>query len=321
MKMNILIKLACLACLSWPAVSFSQAYPSKPVRLVIPFPPGGIDLPARIISAKLSEGLGQQVVFDYRAGANGAIGADAVARATPDGYTLLFGTAGTMVVAAVTTANLPYDTRRDFTPISITHEGGMFLTVHASDPATTARDLIERARRAPGKLSFGSNGVGSMYHLMAEELQQTARIDLLHVPYKGIGPMHQAALANEITLYFGSGAVLPLAAAGKVKLIAYMDNKRSPFRPEVPAIVETLPEYQRVPGWMGYFGPAALQGAVLARLNSELVKASANADLRAKLADIGYTPIGNSPEEAAALLRKDIEIVTHIVKTAGIKLE
>jgi tripartite-type tricarboxylate transporter receptor subunit TctC len=317
-----LARLACLLLvlsLSQGAV-LAQTYPVKPVRMVIPFPPGGIDLPARIISARLSEGLGQQVVFDYRAGANGAIGADATARATPDGYTLLFSTAGMMVVAAVTTANPAYDSR-NFTPISVTHEGGMFLTVHGSDPATTARELIERARKSPGKLSFGSNGMGSMYHLMAEELQQTARIDLLHVPYKGIGPMHQAALANEITLYFGSGAVLPLAAAGKVKLLAFMDTKRSPFRPEVPAIVETLPEYQRVPGWMGVFGPAALPTAIVARLNGEIVKALANADVRAKLAEIGFTTVGNSPAEAAALIRSDIEIVTRIVKKAGIKLE
>jgi tripartite-type tricarboxylate transporter receptor subunit TctC len=321
--MKVLKKLAFIlvATLCFQAAALAQAFPVKPIRLVIGFPPGGTDLTARIISPYLSEGLGQPVVFDYRPGANGAIGADAVARATPDGYTLLFGTAGIMVVAAVTTAKLPYDTRRDFTPISITHEGGMFLTVPASDPANTVEELIERARRAPGKLSFGSNGVGSIYHLMAEGLSQVARIELLHVPYKGVAPIQQAALSNEITFYFGSGAVFPLAAAGKVKLIAYMDSKRSPLRSGVPAIVESLPEYQRVPGWLGFFGPASLPGPVLARLNGELVKAGANAELRGKLADLGYTMVSNSPEAAAAMLRRDIDIVARIVKTAGIKLE
>jgi tripartite-type tricarboxylate transporter receptor subunit TctC len=232
--------LALVVALAFPALVHAQSYPSKPVRLMIPFPPGGIDLPARIISVKMSENMGQQVVMDYRSGANGAIGCEVVARAAPDGYTLLYTTSNTHVVALFTTKNLPYDPVRDFTPISIANEGGMHLAVHPSNPASSLAELIEDARRNPGKISFASTGVGSFFQLIGEELKQLTGVDMLHVPYKGTGPMAQAVVAGEVTMYFGSGSVFPLVKAGKLKLLAYMDGKRSPFVPELPAATESL---------------------------------------------------------------------------------
>jgi tripartite-type tricarboxylate transporter receptor subunit TctC len=313
--------LVLAGALAFSALAHAQSYPARPVRLMIPFPPGGIDLPARIISMKMSENMGQQVVMDYRSGANGAIGCEVVARAAPDGYTLLYTTSNTHVVALFTTKNLPYDPVRDFTPISIANEGGMHLAVHPSNPANSLGELIEDARRNPGKVSFASTGVGSIFQLIGEELKQLTSVDMLHVPYKGTGPMAQAVVAGEVTMYFGSGSAFPLVKAGKVKLLAFMDSKRSPFVPELPAATESVPGFQKIPGWMAFFGPANMPAPLVSRIHGEVVKALAGADVRAKLADLGYTAIGNSPAEAAAAIRSDISLIGRIVKASGIQPE
>lgn len=321
MKKTVLAIIAAMFAAALSGAAIAQNYPAKPIRLIIPFPPGGIDIPGRLISTRLGEALGQPVVLDYRTGANGIIGCELVARATPDGYTLLYTTSNTQVVAIFTARNLPYDPVKDFTPISLTNEGGMFLAVHPSNPATSLKDLIDEARRNPGKLSFASSGTGSFFQLMGEEIKMLAGVDMLHVPYKGTGPMQQAVMSGEVTMYFGSGSVFPLVNGGKLKLLAYLEDKRSQFRPEVPPITDFLPGYQKISTWMGFFGPAALPRPIVARLNSEIVKVLANAELRGRLGEFGYSAIGNTPEQAAQTIRNDVEVIGRIVKAAGIKPE
>lgn len=311
------VLLASIFC----GVVFGQEYPNKTIRLVVPFPPGGIDIPGRLISNKLSESLGKTVVLDYRSGANGVIGCELVARAVPDGYTLLFTTSNTQIVAAFTSKNLPYDPAKDFTPISITNESGLFLAVHPTNPANSVRELFENARRNPGKLSFASTGVGSFFQLIGESLKQLSGADLLHVPYKGTGPMMQAVMGGEVTMIFGGSAVLPMAAAGKLKLLAYMDSKRLPSRPELAAMTETFSGFQRVAGWMGYFGPVGLSPAVVARLYGEIAKALASPDLREKLIENGQVIYAMTPAESAVQIKKDTEAIGRIVKAAGIEPE
>ena len=304
-----------------PTVSGAQNYPVKPIRLIIPFPPGGIDIPGRLISTKVSEALGQPIVLDYRSGANGIIGCEIVSKAAPDGYTLLYSTSNTQVLAIYTARTLPYNPVKDFTPIALANEGGMFLAVHPTNPASSLKDLLEEARRNPGKISFASSGTGSFFQLMGEQIKMLAGLEMLHVPYKGTGPMQQAVMSGEVTMYFGSGSVFPLVNAGKLKLLAYLEEKRSAFRPEVAPITESLPGYQKISTWMGYFGPASLPRPIVTRLNSEIVKALSNAELRGKLGEFGYAAIGNTPEQAAQTIRTDVEVMGRIVKAAGIKPE
>ena len=303
--------------------ALAQAWPAKQIRLVVPYPPGGsTDLLARTIGQKVGEALGQQIIVDNRAGAGGMLGSDIVARSAPDGYTILLGTGATHGLTLLLSKTVPYDPVKDFTPITAAVEVPIILVVHPSIPATTAKDLVEWAKRNPGKLAYGSSGTGSPHHLSGELLKQVAGIDMVHVPYKGAAPAVQDLIGNQIPAVFTTlSTALPHIRAGKIRALGFVEARRQSSAPEIPTIGESVPGYVMPASWLGFFGPAGLPEPILKRCNAEIVKAVQSPDVRAKLEAAGMPVVGTSAEEFARMVKDDIETFRRIVTAAGIKPE
>ncbi len=325
-----MIRTILLAALAAPLIALvqslpamAQAWPSKPIRLVVPYPPGGsTDLLARTIGQRIGESLGQQVVVDNRAGAGGMLGSDIVARSAPDGYTILLGTGATHGLTLLLSKSIPYDPVKDFTPITAAVEVPIILVVHPSIPVSTARDLIEWAKKNPGKLSYGSSGTGSPHHLSGELLKQVARIDMVHVPYKGAAPAVQDLIGNQIPAVFTTlSTALPHIRAGKIKAVGFVEAKRQTSVPEIPTIGESLPGYVMPTSWLGFFAPAGLPDAILKRYNAEIVRAVQSPEVRGRLEAAGMPVVGTSAEEFARMVKDDIETFRRIISSAGIKPE
>jgi tripartite-type tricarboxylate transporter receptor subunit TctC len=296
---------------------------AKPITLVAPFPPGpALDLVARLAGLKLGSGLGQTVVVENRVGANGTIGANMIARATPDGYALLATTASTHVTAVHLMKNLPYDPVRDFTPIIAAVEPVTCLAVNAAQPVNSVAELIDYARRRPGELSFGSSGVGSVFHLMGELFNQTAGVTIKHVPYRGVAPAMQDVAGGHIEMTFISisNALGPMQD-GHVKILAVLEPTRFGKLPDIRSMTEIVPTFRKPSSWFGFFGPPGLPAPILMRLNGEIGKALNAPDVKPTLDDNGLAVIGGSPEQFAALIRDGIERYGAIIKRAGIKPE
>jgi tripartite-type tricarboxylate transporter receptor subunit TctC len=308
-------------CGMTPLPGFSQAFPTRPIRVVVPFPPGGTDAVVRIIGNEMSSGLGQPVVIENRAGANGMIGSEYVARAAPDGYTLLFGTISTHVTPIFLSKNLPYDPVKDFTPITMAVDAMFFVTVRAEAGVNTLRELIDLAKRNPGKLTYSSFGIGSINQVLGEQFKQLAGVDILHIPYKGGAPAQQALAAGEVTLSFDGSSTQSLVQSGLLKHLAVLDNKRFPIFPDVPPINDTLPDYTRIGVWSGFFGPPGLPQPILARLNTEIVKALNAPEVQSRLTSMGVRIIGDTPEEFREKITRDIALVGKVIKAAGIRPE
>ena len=306
---------------SFPALA--QAWPSKPIRLVVPYPPGGsTDLLARTIGQKVGESLGQTIVVDNRAGAGGMLGSDIVARSAPDGYTLLLGTGATHGLTLLLSKTVPYDPVKDFTAITAAVEVPIILCVHPSIPVATAKDLVDWAKKNPGKLAYGSSGTGSPHHLSGELFKQVTGIDMVHVPYKGAAPAVQDLIGGQILAVFTTlSTVLPHIKAGKIRAVGFVEAKRQPSLPEVPTIGESIPGYVMPVSWLGFFGPAGLPDAIARRYNTEIVKAVQSPEARARLEAAGMPVVGTSSEEFARMVREDIETFRKIVTAAGIKPE
>ncbi len=311
------------AFLAAPLIALAQAWPSKPVRLVVPYPPGGsTDLLARTIGQKVGEALGQQIIVDNRAGAGGMLGSDIVARSAPDGYTLLLGTGATHGLTLLLSKAIPYDPVKDFTPITAAVEVPIILCVSLQVPATTAKELVDYAKKNPGKLAYGSSGTGSPHHLSGELLRQVAGIDVVHVPYKGAAPAVQDLIGSQIPMVFTTlSTALPHIKAGKIRAIGFVEAKRQPSVPEIPTIGESVTGYVMPASWLGFFGPAGLPEPVLRRLNAEIVKAVQSPDVRAKLEAAGMPVVGTGADEFAKMVKDDIETFRRIVNAAGIKPE
>ena len=301
--------------------ALAQAYPGKPVRVIVPFAPGSVlDILSRLVGEKMTGAFGQPVLVEARPGAGGRLGAEQVARSAPDGYTVMFTSSGSLVGGAFLVKSLPYDTRKDFTPISAGASPVDCLIVYSGLPVNSAQELIEYARRNPGKLAYGSNGIGSTFHMVGEMIKQVAGIDMLHVPFQGAPEQTNAVVTGQIQIAFNALSVSRAQAkAGKVKLLAVLRDQRYPGVPDVPTMSESLPGYQASPNWFGYFGPAGLPPSVLARLNAEIVKGLRSPDVLAKLDELGLVPIGDSPEEFAALVQNTFDLLGKAVKAA--KLE
>jgi tripartite-type tricarboxylate transporter receptor subunit TctC len=300
----------------------AQSWPARPITIVVPFPPGPLDVVARWVAPKLSEALGQPVVVDHRAGANGAIGSKGVALAPPDGATILAGTVGTHVTSLFLSKSLPYDPVRDFTPIVAAVEPVTCLVVHASVPVNSVQELIAYAKQRPGELSYGTSGVGSVFHLMGELFNQTTGAKLQHVPYRGVGPAMQDVVAGHIPIVFTSvSTALPNMDQGRIKILAVLEPTRFAKLAQVPSISETIPAFQKPSSWFGYLGPAGMPAPIVGRLNQEIQKGLNAPDVLPKLADSGYAVIGGPPEAFAALIRDGIERYGAIIKTAGIQPE
>ena len=317
------LRFLAAAMLCAPLVVMAQAWPAKSIRLVVPYPPGGsTDLLARTIGVKVGEALGQQIIVDNRAGAGGMLGSDIVARSAPDGYTILLGTGATHGLTLLLSKAIPYDPVKDFTAITAAVEVPIILVVHPSIPGSTAKDLIEWAKKNPGKLAFGSSGTGSPHHLSGELLKQVAGIDMVHVPYKGAAPAVQDLIGNQIPAVFTTlSTALPHIKGGKIRAVGFVEAKRQGSVPEIPTIGESVPGYVMPASWLGFFAPAGLPDAILKRLNAEIVKAVQSPDVKSRLEAAGMPVVGTSSEEFSRMVKDDIETFRRIVNGAGLKAE
>jgi tripartite-type tricarboxylate transporter receptor subunit TctC len=311
------------ALIAAPLIAMAQAWPSKSIRLVVPYPPGGsTDLLARSIGQKVGDSLGQQIIVDNRAGAGGMLGSDIVARSAPDGYTILLGTGATHGLTLLLSKTIPYDPVKDFTAITAAVEVPIILCINPSIPASTAKELVEWAKKNPGKLAYGSSGTGSPHHLSGELFKQVAGIDMVHVPYKGAAPAVQDLIGNQIPAVFTTlSTALPHIRGGKIRAIGFVEAKRQPSVPEIPTIGESLPGYVMPASWLGFFAPAGLPEAILKRTNMEIVKAVQSPEVRARLEAAGMPVVGTSSEEFARMVKDDIETFRRIINAAGIKPE
>jgi tripartite-type tricarboxylate transporter receptor subunit TctC len=310
-----------LTAFSLPAAA-QQQYPARAIRMVVGFPAGGpTDIVARQMAPKMSEGLGQQVIVDNRGGAGGMIATEQVAKAAPDGYTILMGTIGGVAVAMSLNPNRGYDTLRDLAPITQSVTVTSILVTHPSVPAKTVKELLAYARAKPGSLNYGSSGNGTITHLAGELLKYMAKVNITHVPYKGGSPALTALVSGEVDLtYENSLIITPHIKSGKVKGIAVTSAKRSALLPELPTIAETLPSYS-ASGWYGLLAPAATQKPVIARLHTEAVKALRAPDVVERLSSQGAEPVGNTPEEFTTFVRSEISKWATLVKAANMRAD
>ena len=302
-----------LVCSQWSA---GQTFPSKPVRIVVPFPPGGADVTFRLIQKGMSEDLGQPVIIENRPGANGVIGAEFVARSAPDGYILLGSTSSNLVVGPFVSNDVPFDTLKDFTAITLLFATPNTILVNPSLPIKTLSELVEYAKRNPGKLSYGSSGVGSGQHLDGETLKRTAGISMVHIPYKGFGPMVQAMLSGELDIALMTTQVAaPILSAGKARLVAIYAGEAPVGFPTAPEVSEVVREFYSRITFIGLLGPSKLPAAIVSRLNSAAVKTVKSSDVRRVLEQSGQV-YGNSPKEFAELLKVSIESTQKAVSAA-----
>ncbi len=301
------------------SVAHAQSYPVKPIRWIVPLAPGGgADLVARTVAAKLSIGLGQQVVVENRAGGGTIIGAQFVARAAPDGYTLLLSNATTHAINPVMAKNLPYDAIKDFAPVSLIANLPIILVVSPGMQVQNVAELIAMARSKPGVMNFASSGNGSSLHLLGELLKMKAQVNMLHVPYKGAGPAVTALLGNEINFMFSSiPPLLPHIKAQKARAIAVATPKRSPLMPEVPTINESGILGVDAYSWNGISAPAGTPVEIINRLNAEIVKTMAMPDIVASLGSRGAEAVSTTPEEFAVFIRAEIAKYDQVVKVSG----
>jgi tripartite-type tricarboxylate transporter receptor subunit TctC len=315
------MRISALSLVLLIGTAVAQDFPAKPIRWIVPFPPGGgADATARIISQKLSENTGKQVVVDYRAGAGGNIGTEFVARAPADGYTILQTTNGHTIQPHL--RKLSWDPVRDFAPLTIVASYPLLIAAHPSVPASSLQELVRYAKANPGKLSYGSSGPGGPLHIGAEIFKRAAGVDILHVPYKGNAPMTLAVVAGEVSLVFDSmTGPLPNIRAGKLKALGYMGEKRSPQLPDVPTATESgVPVVYAA--WNGMMAPAGTPPEALAWLHREIVRAASSPDVQERLAGLGYEPkTSASREEFAALVASDLERFGKVIKEVGIRAE
>jgi tripartite-type tricarboxylate transporter receptor subunit TctC len=310
--------------LAWAGGAFGQGtYPSRPVSMVVGFAPGGgTDTVARILAKTVGDALGQQIVVENKAGAGGNIATDYVAHAAPDGHTLLLGNVGSLTVAPHLVANLPYDPLRDFAPITMAVVFANVVVVPASLPAQTLPEFVKLAREKPGTITYGSSGIGGAGHLSGELLKDAAKIDIVHVPYKGGGPAMQGLLGGQIHAYFAAPAsVVGHLKAGRVRALATTGSKRAQLLPDVPTIAESgYPGYEAM-NWYAYVAPAKTPKEIIDRLNREIVKALTAPDVVALLHKQGMEPSTSSPEELRRYIAREYETWGKVVKQAGIKAE
>lgn len=317
------ILLATLAAVLVPLPAAGQTYPSRPVRLIVPFPAGGgADIFARLIGRKLGEGLGQQFVADNRAGAAGIIGCELAARSAPDGYTLVMATTGTHTTNPAVFSRLPYDPVRDFSPISLVAESPFVLIVHPSVPARNVKELIALAKSRPGELTYGSAGVGSSSHLGFELFNTMAGIRGIHVPYKGLPPATADIISGNLVMSWDSiTATGPHIRTGRVRALGIGSAKRSELMPEIPTISESGLKGFELGSWYALFGPAGMQPEIVKRLHGETVKALAAKDVKDQFAALGAEAVGGTPEALAAVVKSDMTKWAKVARAANVKAE
>jgi len=304
--------------------SAQDGYPSKPVRLVVGFSAGGIsDVLARALAAKLGPSLGQQVIVDNKPGAGTTIAGDLIAKSAPDGYTIWLQDITTHAINATLYAKLPYDSARDFTPVTLVASTPLMLVVHPSTPAASVRELVALMKARPGYYSYGSSGTGTIVHLASEMLKSSAGgLDVLHVPYKGSAPATTAILAGEVTFVFSTmPPAISNVRGGKLRALAVTTPKRSPAAPDVPTMIEAgVPGFEIVL-YSGILGPAGMNPGIVRRLNAEFAKVVNDPDIRAVYEKIGADPITDSPEAFRAMIAAEIAKLAPVVRASGARVE
>ena len=298
----------------------AQGYPAKSIRVVVPYAPGGAtDLTARLVGQKMNDSLKQTVVIDNRPGAGGVIGADIVARAAPDGYTVLLASPAEIAVLPHL-QKMPYNVDKDFAPVSLAVSTPLILVVHPSLPLKTVKELIAFAKARPGQLSYASAGTGGVQHLAGELLKITAKIDMVHVPYKGAGPVMPDLIGGQVPMFFsGMPPAMPHVRAGKLRPLAVTTTTRSPAAPEVPTMIEAgVPGFD-ISNWFAYFVPAGTAPDIITKLNAEIVHALKLPDVKSKLANVGAEVVGTTPEELAKFVRSESDKFAQLIRQSGAK--
>lgn len=308
-----------LAFASLAGVSHAQAWPSKPIRWIVPFAPGGTtDILARTIAEKLTPALGKPVIVENNPGAGGSVGATQTAKAAPDGYTIMGGTISTHAINASLYKQLPYDPVKDFVPITLIARVPNLLVVNPEVPAKSVKELIALLKANPGKYTFASSGNGTSQHLSGELFKSMAGVDMQHIPYKGSPPALQDVVGGQVTMTFDNiTTAWPLAKAGKLRALAVTTAKRSPIAPDVPTLAESGLAGYEVGSWQGVFAPAGTPPDVVKRLNTEIVKIINMPDVRAKLEALGAEPVGNSSDEFATIVKSEVAKWAKVVKESG----
>ncbi len=316
------LQLAALAVAMSACGVQAETWPAKPVTLIVPFPAGGTtDVLARALADKLQQSLGQPVIVESKPGAGATLGADYVAKAKPDGYTLLVGAVHHTIASSVY-KKLPYDFQKDFAPITTIALVPNVLTVNAGNPAKTVAELVAQAKAQPGKLNYGSNGNGTAQHLIGTQFENLTGTDIVHIPYKGSGPLVTDLLGNQVTMSFDTVTpVLQHIKAGKLRALAVTTGKRASALPDVPTLEEAGVKGVNIGTWFGVLAPAATPKDIVARLNAEMVKVIQSAEFKKRMDEIGAEPIGNSGEQMAAQIKAETDKFAKLVKDAKVTIE
>ncbi|HTP97688.1 MAG TPA: tripartite tricarboxylate transporter substrate binding protein [Casimicrobiaceae bacterium] len=320
---RVLRALLAAAVLALSPHAAAQAWPAKPIKLVAPSTPGDApDVIARLFADKLSIALGQSVVVENKPGAGGVVGSDAVAKAAPDGYTLIMGNAGSHGINAAVYANLPYDIQRDFAPVSQVAVSPNVMVINPSVPANTVAEFIAYAKSRPGKLSYASGGNGSSAHMSMELFKSMAGVDIEHIPYKGSSPALTDVVSGQVAVFIGNmPPTVPLIKAGKLRALAVTTKSRSALMPELPTIAESgLPGFETV-AWFGVLAPAGTPPEIVHRLSAEIAKIARSPEMREKLLAMGAEPVGGTPEEFKAVIDRDIAKWKPLAQKVGIKID
>jgi tripartite-type tricarboxylate transporter receptor subunit TctC len=318
-------QLAAAVLLGVSLVAGAQSYPTKPVRMVMPYPPGGLDITARLLFPYLEKDLGQPWVIDYRPGATGLIGQDYVAHQDPDGYTMLMTLGNTWVIAPSTRAKSPYDPVKDFSPISLILEPMGVLVANNSFPPNNLREMVEWTKRNPGKAAWATSGIGSSWHINGEMAKKLGNFDVLHTPFQGFGPMVPAILNGQIQMgMFAYTSIYPMITSGKMKMIG-ITNSTGPFKalafPGVQGFADIAPGIQFVPDWIAVAGPAGLPDAIVRRTHSALIKAINQPELMDRFQREKVLVVASSPEQLLERVKSDLALVQRVVKETGIPVQ
>ncbi|HEU0258922.1 MAG TPA: tripartite tricarboxylate transporter substrate binding protein [Burkholderiales bacterium] len=306
-----------------PLTVFAQTYPNKPIRWIVPYTGGGItDVVTRIVTQKMSGPLGQSIVVDNRPGANSILGSDLAAKAAPDGYTMVTVIAGYAANVTLYQGKLPFDPRKDLVPVSLAGIAPLIMTANNNLPAKDVKELVAYAKSNPGKLNFGSSGIGAAAHLTTELLKQTAGIDMVHVPFKGTAPALTALMANDIQILVDvPSSLMPHVRGGKIKALAMFSKERIQGAQEVPTMAEAGGPPLESSTWVLFMAPGGTPKPIIDRLAAETVKAINESDIKERFSQIGIVPVGNSPPQAAKFLEEEIAKWAKVINTAGVKAE
>jgi tripartite-type tricarboxylate transporter receptor subunit TctC len=309
--------------LAAPLGAGAQSYPNKPIRWVVPYTGGGLtDVVTRVVTQKMQNALGQPIVVDNRPGANSILGADIAAKAQPDGYTMLTVIAAHAANATLYAGKLPFDPVKSFIPISLAGVAPLILTANNNLPAKDVKEFIAYAKANPGKVNFGSSGIGAAAHLTTELLKQTAGLDMVHVPYKGTAPALTALMANDIQILVDvPSTLMPHVRGGKIKALAMFSGKRIQGAPEVPTMAQAGGPPLESSTWVMFMAPAATPRDIVNRLSAETAKAINESDIKERFNQIGIEPAGNTPEQASKFLAEEIAKWAKVITTAGVKAE